>query len=54
MYAQIVLGTPLWRLRGPPMPYMVLVRLWTREVYTPLVSSPERKNWRECNLDMIY
>jgi hypothetical protein len=24
------------------------------EVYTTLVSSPERKNWRECNVGMIY
>jgi hypothetical protein len=24
------------------------------DVYTPLVSSPEGKNWRECNVDMSY
>jgi hypothetical protein len=24
------------------------------EVYIPLVSSPEGKNWCECNVDMIY
>jgi hypothetical protein len=51
MYAQNVLGTPLWRLGGPHRPWSAYEH---EEVYTPLVSAPEGKNWRECNVDMIY
>jgi hypothetical protein len=35
------------------MLYLGLIRLWAGEVYTPPVSSPEGKNWRECNVDML-